>query len=172
MFLLVEPKDQGLDPGLLRGCPYGGANTEQKCEWVGEDEKEARPLGSTHDLHPLQWWPEPGSKWASSSWAFDEERASSLPIISGDCKEFWKADWCTRFEMGPRAPRRRAAAQQPGFGRARRWGSENSSWLWALTACLALFLALGLLLLVECGQWPHEAGAFITFRLWMIPWCC
>lgn len=48
-------------------------------------------------------------------------------------------------------------------------GGEDSWGPCALARRLALLLALDLLLLMESGQWPLEAGTCVIFSLWMTP---
>ena len=71
-------------------------------------------------------------------------------------------------------PERRGGEPQHGrLAQAELAGRGEDSWgPCALARRLALLLALDLLLLMESGQWPLEAGTCVIFSLWMTPRSC
>lgn len=73
-----------------------------------------------------------------------------------------------RVQSGAEESRSTAA----GHGQSPQAVGEDSGGSWALAGRLAFLLALDLLLLMESGQWPHEAGTCIIFSLWMTPRSC
>ena len=116
-----------LRPRPRTGLPGGGG----ECEWVDGDTKEARPLRPTWmlcDPHLPQWWPEPSGHCPLR---LSMKRETAVCDVSGGkasqgWKAFCKADWGAGWRTGPRAARRRATAQPPGTGIARRQGVRTA----------------------------------------------
>lgn len=108
--------------------------------------------------------------------AFDEERDSSLWC-------FWRqrlvkarrpsarltGSW---VQNGTQSGVEESLSTAAWHGQSSRAVGEDSGGSWALARRLAFLLALDLLLLMESGQWPHEAGTCIIFGLWMTPRSC